>query len=364
VPAPPNTLPASHKTMPASHKATHKSSSPIMHRSKTVAKSLSLEQTTDTLLKPSHTNKQDKDFTIGNGQLLSDIVTTEGKSINPCQQDSTHPCVASMDSGHSLISGPPELVRQLKQYTMPKGSCSDESTASLPDVSFVIGGKLFTLTPTDYLIELEGQCTPAFRERPFRNGHDWVLGEHFMRTFYSVFDYDDMRVGLSRVDTIKDHLSTILNPNSKKEEIPSAAAATPNSTETSSGAEAASGGDDSVDTPSAVSPSGVEAMSGGDDSSDTKENVSEMSASILASTGDSDDSADAKNTLSEISPSVLAATDDFLDDSADTKESAVASVSSVADDDNTPSAPIAGLVMDGLVEDSSKDPLLEDPDLL
>ncbi len=59
-----------------------------------------------------------------------------------------------MDSGHSLISGPPELVRALKQFTTPAGSCSDEATAAMPDVSFVIGGKLFTLTPTDYLIEV------------------------------------------------------------------------------------------------------------------------------------------------------------------------------------------------------------------
>ncbi len=59
-----------------------------------------------------------------------------------------------MDSGHSLISGPPELVRKLKEHTMPSGACTEEATSSLPDVSFVIGGKLFTLTPMDYLIEV------------------------------------------------------------------------------------------------------------------------------------------------------------------------------------------------------------------
>eukprot|EP00301_Raphidiophrys_heterophryoidea_P000199 c10103_g1_i1.p1 GENE.c10103_g1_i1~~c10103_g1_i1.p1 ORF type:complete len:741 (+),score=228.85 c10103_g1_i1:1-2223(+) len=148
---------------------------------------------------------------LGNGELLSDLQTTPGVSINPCHQDSTHPCIASMDSGHSLISGPPELVRKLKELTTPAGACTEEATANMPDVSFVIGGKLFTLTPMDYLIELEGHCTPAFRERPFRNGHDWVLGEHFMRTFYSVFDYDDMRVGLARLDNIKQHIDTILS---------------------------------------------------------------------------------------------------------------------------------------------------------
>eukprot|EP00299_Pterocystis_sp_00344_P016857 c8458_g1_i1.p1 GENE.c8458_g1_i1~~c8458_g1_i1.p1 ORF type:complete len:364 (-),score=89.33 c8458_g1_i1:115-1206(-) len=148
----------------------------------------------------------------GNGELMSDVTSSPGVSIQPCMQDATHPCVVSMDSGHSLISGPPELVRKLKAYTMPSGGCTEEETRNLPDVSFVLGGKLFTLTPMDYLIELEGQCTPAFRERPYRNGHDWVLGEHFMRTFYSVFNYDDMRVGLSRMSNIRQNLETILKP--------------------------------------------------------------------------------------------------------------------------------------------------------
>eukprot|EP00301_Raphidiophrys_heterophryoidea_P002652 c11237_g1_i2.p1 GENE.c11237_g1_i2~~c11237_g1_i2.p1 ORF type:complete len:475 (-),score=134.72 c11237_g1_i2:226-1650(-) len=156
---------------------------------------------------------------VGGGELLADVAVSPGVSITPCTQDASHPCVLSMDSGHSLISGPPELVRELKARTSPAvaGPCSDEVTAALPDVSFVIGGKLFTLTPQDYLIELEGKCTPAFRERPFRNGHDWVLGEHFMRTFYSVFDYDDMRVGLARLDTIKQHLPTILTRTDPKQ---------------------------------------------------------------------------------------------------------------------------------------------------
>eukprot|EP00300_Choanocystis_sp_HF-7_P038043 c5455_g1_i1.p1 GENE.c5455_g1_i1~~c5455_g1_i1.p1 ORF type:complete len:632 (+),score=155.32 c5455_g1_i1:43-1896(+) len=147
----------------------------------------------------------------GSGELLSDFDLPVGQSIHACSQDEQHPCVASVDSGHSLISGPPELVRVLKQHTMPNGPCTEEATAHLPDVSFVIGGKLFTLEPMDYLVELEGSCVPAFRERAYRNGHDWVLGEHFMRTFYTVFDYDDMRVGLSRVEKIKEHISTIMS---------------------------------------------------------------------------------------------------------------------------------------------------------
>jgi len=80
----------------------------------------------------------------------------------------------------------------------------------LPDLSFGIGGKLFTMTPADYLIELDGHCVPAISERNTRNGHDWVLGEHFMRTFYTVFDYDNMRVGFSHLDNIQPHLPKVM----------------------------------------------------------------------------------------------------------------------------------------------------------
>eukprot|EP00298_Acanthocystis_sp_HF-20_P016391 c21468_g1_i2.p1 GENE.c21468_g1_i2~~c21468_g1_i2.p1 ORF type:complete len:574 (+),score=275.59 c21468_g1_i2:29-1750(+) len=149
---------------------------------------------------------------IGTGQLRSEVHGVVGESISPCLQDSEHSCIISVDSGHSLMSGPPDVIRKLKaELTVPdSSSCTDEAIASMPDVSFMIGGKLFTLTPQDYLINYGGRCAPAFSERTVRNGHDWVLGEHFMRTFYTVFDHDNMRVGFSHLSHTKKHLSNIL----------------------------------------------------------------------------------------------------------------------------------------------------------
>lgn len=152
------------------------------------------------------------DDDVGSGQLLSHF-HRKGESMNPCQQDDEHMCIISVDSGHSLMSGPPDIIRPIKQKLMPKntdGGCTDSVMSGLPDLSFGIGGKLFTMTPSDYLVELDGQCVPALSERTVRNGHDWVLGEHFMRTFYTVFDYDNMRVGFSHLDDIKPHLKKIM----------------------------------------------------------------------------------------------------------------------------------------------------------
>jgi len=149
---------------------------------------------------------------VGVGQLRSNVRVV-GESISPCTQDSEHSCIISVDSGHSLMSGPPDVIKKLREQIssgIKSGQCTDEVIASMPDVSFMIGGKLFTLQPQDYLMNYGGSCAPAFSERKVRNGHDWVLGEHFMRTFYTVFDHDNMRVGFSHLSQTRKHLSKIM----------------------------------------------------------------------------------------------------------------------------------------------------------
>jgi len=164
-------------------------------------------------------NDNNNNDEIGVGQLRSSVHSV-GQTINPCLQDNDHSCIISVDSGHSLISGPPDVIKRLKAELDVPGlsSCSDEVIASMPDVSFMIGGKLFTLKPTDYLVKFGGSCAPAFIERTVRNGHDWILGEHFMRSFYTVFDHDNMRIGFSHLAHTKKHLSKILQSSKKDEE--------------------------------------------------------------------------------------------------------------------------------------------------
>lgn len=146
------------------------------------------------------------------GALLSEH-RHNGVSVNPCQQQGDMSCIVSVDSGHSLMSGPPELIKKInRQLAVPTGvECTEEGTKNMPDISFDIGGRLFTMTPMDYLVKLQGKCVPAFSERTVRNGHDWVLGEHFMRSHYAVFDYENMRVGLTSVDSVRPHLASIMH---------------------------------------------------------------------------------------------------------------------------------------------------------
>jgi hypothetical protein len=54
----------------------------------------------------------------------------------------------------------------------------------------------FTLTAQDYTINMSGQCLFAFTgiDIPAPNGPLWIMGDVFMRKYYSVFDYGNKQM--------------------------------------------------------------------------------------------------------------------------------------------------------------------------
>ncbi|GFO43685.1 hypothetical protein PoB_007019000 [Plakobranchus ocellatus] len=120
-------------------------------------------------------------------------------------------CEAMVDSGSSLISGPAHdvdiLNKKLGGVILPGPNkmyvldCSQLD--NLPDVEFILNGRKLSLTSRDYVLRLDGfekpVCLSGFMGRQATSDYeaDWILGNNFMRAYYTQFDQGNMRIGFA-----------------------------------------------------------------------------------------------------------------------------------------------------------------------
>jgi hypothetical protein len=114
-------------------------------------------------------------------------------------------CRIVVDTGTSLVTGPRDDMERLFQQLRVEIHCAN--LAALPNLTFHLGDAFFTLTPRDYMMVARDPFSGELRsckaglmplDVPPPRGPLWILGDLFVRRFYTVFDRDRERIGFAR----------------------------------------------------------------------------------------------------------------------------------------------------------------------
>ena len=116
---------------------------------------------------------------------------------------------AILDSGTSFIHGPATTIETVFNQIKEAGYCTDIGDMLMcsctwyypkrmyPVLTFVLNGEPFSLSPEMYLMEDSGQCLVLISglddSAPY-----WILGDVFLREYYSIYDMDTRKIGLTK----------------------------------------------------------------------------------------------------------------------------------------------------------------------
>lgn len=111
-----------------------------------------------------------------------------------------------LDTGTSLIALPSQLAEMLNAEIGAKKGFNGQYTVdcakrdSMKDVTFALSGYNFTITPYDYVLEVSGSCISSFFGMDFPEpvGPLAILGDSFLRRWYSIYDLGAGTVGLAK----------------------------------------------------------------------------------------------------------------------------------------------------------------------
>lgn len=127
-------------------------------------------------------------------EISLDGVSVEGKTYGSNTK-------AIVDSGTSLLTGPTADVAEIASKL---GAVEIGSTGyyelicdyTLPDISYTLNGVSFSLSASDYLFADGGVCLLTLTGYDFGDNM-WIMGDVFMRKYYSVFDAANNQVGFA-----------------------------------------------------------------------------------------------------------------------------------------------------------------------
>jgi len=130
----------------------------------------------------------------------------DGESTNACADP---PCKAVVDTGTSLLTGPSSYTsRVLRQLGVDRG-CNNID--GLKKITYILsddnGEYRFDIDPSYFVLQSQAKradgkpkfCRAGFMalDVPKPRGPLFILGDVFMRKYYTVFDRDNQRIGIA-----------------------------------------------------------------------------------------------------------------------------------------------------------------------